>query len=130
MQRTALCLILACFSGGCGASAPKYLIEGKVTLDKAPVSNAQLLFEPEDRSHGAIAAHSDEEGKYDVDLLAEPPRILAQKTVPATTKITGPSGGLITTMSVDIIPPKYNTNSTLRKTVEGPGEMNFDLSSK
>jgi hypothetical protein len=134
MQRTAaLCFFVACFSMGCGAAGPPtYRIEGKVSLDKTPVANAQLLFDPEDRSQGAIAAHSDEDGAYDVDLRAGnyTVRILAHKTVPANAKIAGPSGGALTTMTVDIIPPKYNVNSTLRKTVEGPGEMNFELSSR
>ena len=128
----ALCFI-AVAAAGCGPAAPPtYRIEGKVRLDKAPVANAQLLFEPDDRTQGASSAQTDDEGGYDLDLRAGAytVRILAQKSVPATGKILGPSGGTITTMSVDIIPPKYNAKSDLRHTVEGPAEINFDLSSK
>ena len=133
MQRLAAALCIAAVVMGCGpATPPKYRVEGKVTLDKAPVPNAQLIFEPDDRTQGASSAQTDDDGTYDVDLRADgyTVRILAQKSVPATAKMIGPSGAPVTTMSIDIIPPKYNAKSELRRTVEGPEEMHFELSSK
>jgi hypothetical protein len=124
--------ILAVAVAGCSSATPSYHVEGKVTLDKAPVPNAQLVFQPDDRSQGAVAAQTDDDGAYDVDLPSGSylVRILAQKSVPANMKVVGPTGVPLKTMTVDVIPAKYNANSDLRRSVSGPTEMNFELSSK
>lgn len=122
----ALILVLA---AGCGPTL--YEAHGTVTLGGTPVPNAQLLFVPDTKELGSLPARTAADGSYSVML---PPgdytvRILAQKKIPAPTPQAGGSGGMITELTVDIIPPKYNTESELRANISGPSQLDFPLKS-
>jgi hypothetical protein len=132
MNRTiTLFLLILLGTGACSPTRPAYKVQGVVTLDGSVVPGAQLQFTPEDQTQGAGFARSDENGAYQTSLPAGDytVRILAQKRMPAPPRPPGPGRRPIQNISVDIIPPRYNTKTELRLSITGPTEQNFPLTS-
>jgi hypothetical protein len=126
-----LCLTLL---AGCGRAKPDVvipkelsLVEGQVTLDGKPLAGALVLFLPPAESDPWRESKgvTDEKGHYKLTFFKE-----TQGAIPGehTVRITCPDPKNI---ERQIVPAKYNSESTLKRTVEkGSNEINFDLATK
>jgi hypothetical protein len=130
IRRAVLFLGVLSLLVGCGgASTPKTVdVKGKVSLDGAPMPSGQVSFDPVDGTPpatinvtGGSFAGKASAGKRTV-------RISSYKKMPQ--KATGP--GAEAESEQNIIPAKYNSEST--QTVEvkdpGPNEFEFKVTSK
>jgi hypothetical protein len=132
MRRLVGCFVLFVFVSvaGCEPSAAQlHEVKGTITFDGKVVSGAQVQFVPDGRSGDPASAISGDDGTYLVRVPAGAytVRILAQKSVPAPPGAKGPSGAPITTMTVDVIPERYNAKSELQRTITAPAQLDFDL---
>ena len=126
----AVLLSVTCF--GCNRGPKIATVRGTVTLDDAPLPYAAVVFNPENgRPAGAT---TDENGKYKLNftegrqgaLLGTHRVIITTRRDPWKDKQGNPQPG-----SGERLPAEYNTNSTLKFTVEAGKEniANFDLKS-
>lgn len=116
--------MLACM--GCGADGPALgIVEGKVTLDGAPLPNAQVMFAPpEGRTSVGIA---DDEGRYGLEYAAgRKGAILGKHTVTVTTAGTVQNDDGTDKAIPEKVPAKYNAQSELEFEVES-GRNTIDL---
>ena len=108
---------------GC-ATRPKMAdVKGKVTLDGAPMATGQVSF---DAGDGTTPTTMEvKEGAFDgkATLGKKTVRISSFQKKPQ--KATGP--GAEAESLQNVIPPKYNTESTESVEVKDPGPNNFDF---
>ena len=119
---------------GCGSSVPpgpaRSKVTGKVSYKGQPVARGQIRFTPE---NGPFAQADIRDGKYEVDYKGGVPVGPAKVEIDSYVE-TGPEtvepDGTRRRQSVQDLPTKYNTASTLRVeiTAKGKNEHNFDLS--
>jgi len=115
---------------GCGGSGMTK-VDGAVTLDGKPLEDGSISFEPAD-GKGPTAGGTIEAGEYAIEV---PPgskivRITATKVVGQKPMYKGRPDSPMMEIRKDIIPPEYNTKSTLTLNVESsPTPGNFDLKS-
>ncbi len=132
-------LLMISSLGGCGGSdapdKPKSgLVIGKITLDGAPLPNAQVSFSPESKVTSSGTTNSD--GAYELTFGANRGAVVGEHVVRIVTKIPGvrqhdAQGQVVADTSPDRVPAKYNAESTLTATVKaGENTFNFDLLSK
>jgi len=129
------CLLFAlCFVPLVGCGDGTLEVRGKVTFDGKAVESGTITFEPEDRN-GPSRGGPITKGEY---------RVTAQDKMTPGAKVVriqsfGPSGKKVsaapgsTTMVDEFkqhIPAQYNTNSTLKATVEAGKENVFDFDLK
>lgn len=129
-----LLVLLVILNGiGCGAKGPEIaVVRGTVTLDGDPLPHAAVVFNPEEgRPAGAT---TNENGEYVLNFAQGRRGALPGTHRVIITTRRAPwkdESGEIQPASVERLPAKYNTKSTLTFTVE-PGETNiadFDLES-
>ncbi len=114
---------------GCGDTKPKRVdVKGKVTLDGAPMATGQVMFDARDGTPPATLDVSEGAFAGKVSLGKKRVRISSFKKM--AQKASGP--GAEEESLHNIIPAKYNTEST--QTVEvkdpGPNEFEFEVTSK
>ncbi|MFC1597650.1 hypothetical protein ACFL5Q_06920 [Planctomycetota bacterium] len=119
-------VVLAFSMTGCFRGGPELgTVTGTVTLDGAPLADAQVAFQPKDGSPSV--ATTDSAGHYELEYTREKPgaivgghivRILTQTTS------TDESGNEI--QVPQRVPEKYNYRSTLLREVK-PGENSIDF---
>ncbi|QDT40119.1 hypothetical protein Pan241w_01720 [Gimesia alba] len=125
LQMILLCAIVGC--GGTAKDLPQLgQVSGIVTMDGAPLADAELTFEP--KSGSPSVGRTDDAGKYQLAYNQNSKgAVLGQHTVRISK--FGEPGSPNDTM--DQVPAKYNTNSKETAEVkEGENEINFDLNSK
>ena len=114
---------------GCGGS-DSLAIQGDVTLDGQPVGPGSIAFYPADGSAGAGVSAAIENGRYEIpaERGPAPGSYRVQISWPKKTGKQIPSldPGFTTDQTVEAIPPKYNTDSTLKVSVT-PGEPKHDF---
>lgn len=133
----ALCVI------GCGDSGPpRFAAEGTVLLDGAPLPAGVIRFLPQGETKGPAASATIENGKFALDTSNGP--VAGQHRIEI--EATGHEGFAVddeqayaqkasTTRAPVIppnpVPPMYNRQSTLSKTIspEGPNTFEFLLTS-
>lgn len=139
MQRTtnlfsvcaALLLSVACLTG-CGGDSSMATIEGKVTLDGAPLDNGAISFVPAD-GETASAGVRIENGAYKatVPIGAKRIEITATKVVGQRAAYAGQADSPQMDITKSIVPDRYNTKSELTLEVKpGVNDGSFDLKSK
>ncbi|QDU73189.1 hypothetical protein Pan97_01560 [Bremerella volcania] len=128
-----LCLLLTISQlVGCGGSGnPIGTVNGKVTLNGEPVSEAYVMFEPVEGGRSSFGI-TDTDGNYQLTYMAENDgALVGEHTVRITTQrgAKRDDRGQITQPGVkEKFPPEYNTESTQQVTVEsGRNEINFDV---
>ena len=104
-------------------------MRGLVTLDSRPVFEAQLMFQPEagSPSYGV----TDKDGQYELAFNRDHRGALVGShtvSIEMDTQIVGPDGRYI--RRPQAIPPRYNTQSELRREVEPDRENVFDFELK
>lgn len=126
-----LCTLI--FAGCGGETGPVTVpIKGKVTLDGKPVEKGTITFEPSDGKGGAYSA-AIESGAYatNVELGPKRVRISAVKVIGRRKVYEGSKDSPEEDITQELIPPKYNSESTLDRELKAAAEdVNFDLTSK
>jgi len=115
-------VLLVISSAGCSKSGPQLApVTGRITLDGAPLANADVLFQPDDATPPS-SARADAEGRY---VLAYKRGVMGGHLGSNTVRIT---------ISPDVvpnppnIPARYNAESKLTKEIKsGQNEFNFEL---
>ncbi len=133
----ALVMVLALSGcGGSGDGLPRQALSGSVTLDGSPLKDGTIQFTPVSEGQGTAltAGGQIKDGQYSVPQ--------EQGLTPGTYKVsiyassgemqqpdeaTGP--GAAPKVMKELIPPKYNANTTLTAEVKADGDntFNFDL---
>jgi hypothetical protein len=112
---------------GCGKGEPAPVrVTGTVDINGKPLESGMIYFTATDGKPPAQGEVVN--GTYTLESVPGERRVEIRNYVEVKGK-KGPGGETITT---DTIPPKYNTNSTLKATVTeaGPNEFNFKLDIK
>lgn len=129
------CLLLAV---GCSQrDTNRSSITGEVKLDGKPLERGSILFTPIDGTKGSVAGGPIENGRYQLSSDKGPAvgqnrvEIRAiRKTGKMIQKPLAPKGQMIEE-SVEAIPPRYNSASTLKTEVKaGENTTNFEVASK
>ncbi len=123
--RYSYCLLLIVLVGGCGKSGEQVApVSGRVTLDGQPLGTADILFQPGDMKPPS-SGRTDKDGRYTLGYKRGVPGALVGQhlvRIAVNTDIThGPQ----------TVPPRYNTQSELKREVE-LGKQNvidFELTS-
>ncbi|MFM9196105.1 MAG: carboxypeptidase-like regulatory domain-containing protein [Planctomycetia bacterium] len=120
---------LLAFGVGCGPAVHE--ITGMVMLDGRPVDKAEVLFVETSPAAKDFVSKTGSDGRYRIRLRPGDYRvsIVADKQVPAPPGLKGIYGDPLTTVTVGIIPRRYNEQSELRCTVSKAGVLDFDLAS-
>jgi hypothetical protein len=123
----AAALFALALAGGCGGESVS-TVHGKVTLDGEPVNGGNIMFLPTGGSRKAAAAI--EQGAYALATTdALPPgeyRVEIRWPKPTGRKIPSADPGMQADETKEVVPAKYNENSTL--TVEiGGGDVEKDF---
>src|SRR5690242_17854170 len=115
---------------GCGKPAGMH-VWGDVTYEGKPVETGTIYFSPEDGTTGPSTGGNIVEGKYDIKEKGGPKPDGVYKVAITGLKATGK---MITLPKSDdkkpvpemvpLIPPEYNTNSTLKITVSSDPSKN------
>ena len=112
-------------AAGCETGPKLYTVTGSVTFQNQPVAKGQIVFA--DAGDAAAAAVGQiENGRYSVQTTAGAKivRITASKE---TGRILEGAMGAKVPELIDLIPPQYNTASSLRRTVEAKPEQSIDF---
>ncbi|MBN1912685.1 MAG: Ig-like domain-containing protein [Pirellulales bacterium] len=115
MKRT--CIILACvlpiFIAGCGPDGPKLVpVEGAVTFNGRPLADTLIEFQPDDPMASPSSGVTDADGHY--VLQFDPERYGAMPGMHTVTISTENEN----TGKREILPPKYNTQTELKREVK------------
>jgi hypothetical protein len=125
-------LMIILLLAGCGKSGPQLApVRGLVTLDGQPVFEAQLIFQPDEGQGSPSYGVTDKDGQYEVGYKRDQKgALVGWHTVSITMdwQIVGPDGGYI--RRAQAIPPRYNTQSELRREVERGKENVFEFELK
>ena len=127
---TILAFVCAVIFLGCGPGIAKHKVTGNVDIDGQPLTEGQLTFQPIDTKVPPEGT-AIKGGKYSVDIAAGSykVRVIATKKVPlAPGESTGTPGEK--EKLVSIIPEHYHDQNSLTAEVKGPGEINFNMTSK
>ncbi len=124
-----LMILVTC--GGCSRGT----IEGTVTLDGQPLAEGYVNFRPEPGTHGSGAGAPVENGEFAIEGLAEPLAGSYRVEITATGKtgkMTIDGSGQKREAEGQILPDRYNTQSTLQEEVKPgqPNEFTFKLTSE
>jgi hypothetical protein len=119
-------LALALAVAGCDRGPEIAPVTGRVVVDGKPIQNAEVTFEPAAgrASHG----HTDQDGRYELRYDRQTMGALVGShtvRILSATEVTLPNGKFV--LRPQTVPPRYNTQSELRKDVVS-GETNvFDF---
>ncbi|MBN2295894.1 MAG: carboxypeptidase regulatory-like domain-containing protein [Pirellulales bacterium] len=108
----------ACLALGCGSGAPAVAtVEGTITLDGQPLSDARVIFEPVNGRRSM--AITDESGRYELNYLRETMGARLGKHIVRITQADGDP-------QREPVPVRYNRDSTLSAEVK-PGKNVIDF---
>jgi hypothetical protein len=129
----ALVLVVA---PGCGSKSrwQHAAVEGKVTLDGAPVERGLITFVPTGETKGVTTGAPIENGQYRI-AAADGPVVGANRVEITASRKTGrkiqkamADPGTMMDETVEAVPPKYNKQSTLQREVKAENNVfDFDL---
>ena len=118
-------LSFSIFAVGCGSSTgdlpPMFEVTGSVTFDGEPLESGSIVFDSADGQSTPVGG-SVENGTYKVE--APPGRKVVRISA---SRETGEKDMYGETITESYIPPRYNTESELERTVEPGGENEFDF---
>lgn len=110
---------------GCNDGPTLHTVSGEVSYMGKPVGQGQIVFaDANDRgptAHGPI-----QQGRYSVETTAGPKQVRITATEETGKTIEGAMGATYPEV-VDLIPPKYNSATTLRETVDPGGSLVIDF---
>ena len=118
-------LLFAVLAGcGQGDRPPLGMVHGTVTLDGKPLAGARLTFEPVEPGRASTGI-TDDDGKYELIYIRDD---RGAKVGGHLVRISAPNPN---SDGAELLPPRYNTQSTLKKEVKrGDNSIDFPLTSK
>ncbi len=120
-----LCLgVLIVAALGCGSKEPMGQVSGKVTLQGNPLPGAEVEFQPVD-NRPPSTGRTDAQGRYELQYSAQQRGAVAGEHVVRITTEQDPSDDG-TPGTPEKLPPKYNVQSDLKRTVK-PGRQTIDF---
>ena len=129
--RPALTLVVAAIVVGCTSGVELGDVQGTVKMDGKPLSGATIRFVPVNGGRAAFG-RTDESGKYEIQYSATASgALVGQVRVEITTaeEVSDKLGR--SRMKPEIVPSRYNTESTLiREVGSGDNTFDFELQSK
>jgi hypothetical protein len=139
--RVSLLLALSLLLLGCGKGYQIAPVSGRILMDNRPLANAEVRFQPSGGNDLPRAiGFTDEQGYYTLHLdnvSDTPGAIVGENRVEISLdfrrKRPGMAKPTVASRRVqEMVPNKYNRNSTLTYTVpsEGKSDANFELKSK
>jgi hypothetical protein len=125
--------VLLLFCLGCDRGPEIASVEGTVTMDGKPLPNATVVFVPENGR--PAGARTDERGHYVLWFTEGRKGAIPGKNwirISTAAEATEAADGTPVPAQREIVPAKYNAQSTLEFTVEAGKKnvANFDLDSK
>ena len=123
-------ITLGC-GGGADPKAPKlYKAAGVVTLDGAPLKEADMVFRTTDGKHAAGAKVAD--GKFATKLAAGSTIVEISALMDSPDgKVKEENPGEKVPVKVQLIPKKYNSETTLKVEIKADADdLKFELTSK
>jgi hypothetical protein len=122
-----LCLMMAPLAGCGGGDGPELgYVEGTVTLDGQPLPEAQVEFQPQGEGRPSYG-ETDAGGRFELQFgVDQPGAMVGTHTVRITTGGMESTGDGPPTIIEEKVPPQYNTETQLEKTVE-PGSNEFEF---
>ncbi len=124
------CLFVSVMLGGCGSGEPpapkKYPVSGKVTQDGKPLPEGTILFKTV--AAGSVQSMDIKDGEFRGEAEAGDRRV----EINAYRVITGDFNGMKGEVQESLIPPRYNTASTLtaKVTAGGANQFTFEVTSE
>ncbi|QDV16738.1 hypothetical protein Pan153_13700 [Gimesia panareensis] len=119
-------------TGGSGEPVPELAdVNGVITIDGAPLTNAKIIFEPQEATDNALrrasSATTQQDGSYSLEYNEDASGASLGNHKVMILKLTdNPEDA-----GKQLVPPKYNDQSELTAEVkEGGNTINFDLTSK
>lgn len=112
---------------GCGPGARDFperdFVQGTVTLDGEPIANGSISFaSDEDAARGMPSSGNIKDGTYKMQVTP------GQKKVKINCMVS--SGKGINSEMKNIVPAKFNTETTLTANVTGGDTLDFEVTSK
>jgi predicted small lipoprotein YifL len=126
-------MLLLATLAGCGRPGPQLApVSGRVTLDGQPLDAAEVLFQPDEGTGSPSYGFTDQNGQYELGYKRGVKGAMVGShtvSIEMDTRITGPDGNL--KRRRQLLPPRYNTQSELRREVKPDREnvIDFDLTS-
>lgn len=114
--------ILIC---GCGGGPKQFTVTGSVSYQGQPVADGEIVF-ADAQGTGPTAAAKIENGKYTIHTTAGEKKVRITATR-ETGKIVEGAMGAKYPQRVDLIPPQYNTATTLVRKVGPDGDLVLDF---
>ncbi|WP_052639845.1 hypothetical protein [Zavarzinella formosa] len=121
-----LLLITGCLamSGGCGPTDGRRAVKGTVTYQGKPVENGTITFQTTTTPPAMAGGAPIQDGKYEIpaDKGLEPGkyRVLISAAGPPAKLTPAERAAGVSARASELIPPKYNTESTLMADIK-PG---------
>ena len=125
-------LFLLALLAGCGGdSADRARVYGTVTFDSVPIEEGSITFIPADGTRGPTSGGEIKVGRYDISQTKGPmigtSRVEIRGSRNTGKQIQSPLGGMIDER-IDIVPPIYHEQSTLKRQIQpGDNQLDFDL---
>ena len=138
MRLGRLLLVCVCAAvAGCGGKAPSVRVWGTVSYQGRPVNEGQIIFFPTDDTKSPSTGGVIEDGHYDIPkddgpyaggaYRVEITALGAEKTYSPNVSGVGP----MVSVREQLIPPRYNQQSTLRVTISAdPAQHQHDFDLK
>lgn len=126
MLRTAFLLAFAVVLSGCGSGKP--VMEGRVTLDGAPIGKGSILLMPAN-GKGQTAGTGIVDGQYRMEVSEGPMKVIIsspQKTDRTQHFATPENTANTVPVYIDVVPERYNEATELLVTIR-PGRNEFDF---
>lgn len=111
--------------GGCNRGPTQYVIAGEVTYQDQPVLDGQIFF-ADVKGNDPTAVGTIEDGRYKLRTVAGEKRVRITATKKTGKMLDGPMG-VKCPERIDVIPAKYNTDSTLVRTVPPADKPTLDF---
>ena len=129
--RMAVALVVITVSSCSQGDVELATVQGRVTLDGAPLPHAAVIFAPVGGKGGPAYAVTDDQGRYELQYTHDREgAVVGECLVRVKTGIQSIEDEEHGRPRPERVPAKYNTQSTLTVNVQpGGGPYNFDLQS-
>jgi hypothetical protein len=117
--------------GGGGDNLPRQEVSGTVTLNGQPLADGTIQLMPMSQEQGTLAGGEVKDGKFSIDRTAGPVpggyKVMIFSAGGAAPASTGEMPGQAPPPPKELIPPQYNSASTLNVEVKAEGPNTFDF---